>query len=196
MKRILIAVIAVFAITASHAQEQGKFRVGLDFGFVIVNGGGGVLFNLEPKFNIADNMNVGIRLGSSFAVRSITTDTDGDFAGLDISGSVSYMATYDYYFVLGGSFNPFVGAGIGYASLSSLSVDDDSDYDGQDTFKPDGKLGVMLRGGFEAARFRLTLEYNMIGKSTLYYTTGEHLGTVSNNYFGLGLGFYIGGGRW
>lgn len=50
-------------VTASQAQEQGKFRVGLEAGYTMPSGGGGVLFAVEPKTNIADNMNSWYTLG-------------------------------------------------------------------------------------------------------------------------------------
>lgn len=196
MKKLLIAFIAVFAITAAHAQEQGKFRGGMDFGFAAVSGGGGLLINVEPKYNLADNMNVGLRFGLALVAKNISTDGSGDISGANISASNSYMGTFDYYFVLGGSFNPFVGAGLGYVSLASVSVDGDSEY-GDGTFNPDGKFGFMVRGGFEASKFRFTLEYDLIGESKLnHHTTGEYVGSIKNNYFGVTAGFYIGGGRW
>ena len=197
MKKLLFALIAVFTLSAAHAQEQGKVRVGLDLGYAVVSGGGGVLFNLEPKYNIADNMNVGLRFGLAAVVKNISTDVYGDLSSASISASNSYMGTFDYYFVLGGAFNPFVGGGLGYVSLASVSIEGTTNYNSEtDEFTPDGKLGLMLRGGFEVSKFRLTLEYDMIGKSTLKDFEGNEFGSINNNYFGVTVGFYVGGGRW
>lgn len=196
MKNLLVAIIAVFAITVAHAQEQGKVRVGFDMGYAVVYGGGGLLINVEPKYNIAENMNVGVRFGLAAVFKNIITDGYGDVSSASISASSSYMGTFDYYFVMGGAFNPFAGAGIGYVGLASVAVDGTAEY-GDSSYTPDGKLGLMLRGGFEAAKFRFTLEYDMIGKTTLQdYQTGADYGSIKNNYFGIVVGFYVGGGRW
>lgn len=48
-----------------------KKKVGLDLGVAPTNGGGGVLFSLEPKYNIKDNINVGLRIGIAAIVRDI-----------------------------------------------------------------------------------------------------------------------------
>jgi type IV secretory pathway VirB10-like protein len=45
--------------------KQGAFRVGFDFGIAVPRGGAGILTAIEPRYNIADNMNVGLRIGSA-----------------------------------------------------------------------------------------------------------------------------------
>tara|TARA_B100000949_G_scaffold202641_1_gene191227 strand:- start:2118 stop:2567 length:450 start_codon:yes stop_codon:yes gene_type:complete len=49
-------------VTASQAQEQGKFRVGLEAGHIMPSFRGAICA-LEPKTNIADNMNSWYTLG-------------------------------------------------------------------------------------------------------------------------------------
>ena len=65
MKKLILFTIIVLAITSINAQEKGKFRAGLDFGYAFAEGGGGALFSLEPKYNLTDNSNVGLRIGYS-----------------------------------------------------------------------------------------------------------------------------------
>ncbi len=195
MKKLLVAVIAVFALSTAQAQEEGKVRVGLDMGYAAVSNGGGFLLNLEPKYNLADNMNVGLRLGVALVVKGIETDGGGELQSASVSGMSSYMGTFDYYFVLGGAFNPFVGAGAGFVSLASVSVDSETEFTGQN-IGSEGKVGFMLRGGFEASKFRMTLEYDLIGKTTLEDLNGDEYGSIKNNYFGVTVGFYVGGGKW
>lgn len=69
--RKIILLVAVLLFANGYSQEAGKFRVGLDFGFVPTGGGGGVLFSVEPKYNFADNMNVGLRIGLAGIARDI-----------------------------------------------------------------------------------------------------------------------------
>lgn len=55
IKKVLFLFVAILAIVNLQAQETGKIRVGVDLGYTIPSdGGGGVMFNFEPKYNIAD----------------------------------------------------------------------------------------------------------------------------------------------
>lgn len=40
------------------------------------------------------------------------------------------------------------------------------------------------------------VEYNIIPDSDLQDLDGNIIGTASNSYLGIHLGFYVGGGRW
>ena len=62
MKNILLITIMVLGITSLSAQEKGKVRVGLDLGYAFATGGGGALVSLEPKYNLTNNSNVGLRI--------------------------------------------------------------------------------------------------------------------------------------
>ena len=166
MRNITLSLLLVLGLTAMNGQEEGKFRVGLDLGYVSAHGGG-VLFHIEPKYNITDNSNIGLRLG-------VTTDT-----GIWGDSSASILGTYDYYFNSGNPvISPFLGAGLGLFAFDKTTL-----------FGPKisyEKFGGLIRGGVEIGKFRITLEYNIIPKSE--YT--------KNSYFGASIGFYVGGGKW
>ncbi|MFC5684592.1 hypothetical protein ACYE2N_06890 [Flavobacterium sp. MAHUQ-51] len=195
MKKIILTAIAAFALGNVYSQEQGKFRVGLDLGYTVPsNGGGGLLFSIEPKFNIKDNMNVGLRIGGAAMIRDI--ETEGETTSAKISANGSYVGTYDYYFNgSGSSFVPYLGGGVGYYSIANVEFDDiDSSSDA--TLDASGKMGGLIRGGFEWGKFRMGLEYNFVPKSDLQNMSGEKIASVSNTYLGIHLGFYLGGGKW
>jgi len=196
MKKLIFSALFVFAAILSQAQEEGKFRVGLNLGGAFPSGGFGVMGDLEAKYNLSDNMNVGIRFGSAALVKDIEQDGAGDPIEADVSAQGSYLGTFDYYFPLSGSFTPFVGAGAGIVSIAAVSIedgDDEEDFTGLDA---SSKFGGMLRGGFEAGKFRLTMEYNLVPKSTIEAVDGTELGEVGNGFFGVTIGFFVGGGRW
>jgi hypothetical protein len=74
MKKVLIFTMVGLLMTFSKvmAQEEGKFRVGMDMGLTIPSsGGGGFLIYLEPKYNIKDNMNIGLRVGVAAMARDL-----------------------------------------------------------------------------------------------------------------------------
>lgn len=194
MKKIILSVCIALFCVSGYAQKEGGFRVGLDLGVVPTNGGGGVMFSLEPKYNIKDNMNVGLRIGIAAIVRDI--NDSGSTTSAKVAANGSYVATYDYYFNgAGKSFVPYIGAGAGYYSIANVEFDDT---DNSDNVMVDatGKMGGLVRGGFEWGKFRMGLEYNLVPESTLQDINGNNQGTVANSYVGIHLGFYVGGGKW
>lgn len=194
MRKITLLGIALLVFGFANAQHKGGFRVGLDLGFVPANGGAGILFSLEPKYNIADNMNVGLRLGAAAIARDV--QESGLTTSAKIAANGSYVGTYDYYFHNSdGSFAPYVGAGFGYYSLVNVEVDDIENSDNI-VVETTGKTGGLVRAGFEWGKFRMGVEYNIIPDSDLQDLDGNIIGTASNSYLGIHLGFYVGGGRW
>ncbi len=196
MKKIILAAVAVFSFANGHAQKEGKFRVGLDLGYTVPsNGGGGILVSLEPKYNINDNMNVGLRIGAAAMIRDL--NTDGEYTTVKVSANGSYVGTYDYYFNNSGkSFVPYLGGGLGFYSIANVEFDDANSDSDDAALDATGKLGGLIRGGFEWGKFRMGLEYNLVPKSTLQNMYGAEVGTVTNSYLGIHLGFYVGGGKW
>ena len=173
MKKLLAITFVILGIMSIYGQEKGKFRVGLDLGYVFSQGEGGLLLSIEPKYNLTDNSNIGLRLGVAADISVVSAD-----------GSSSVLGTYDYYFNNeNSSFSPFLGAGLGLYFYERTSL-----------FGPNSsetKFGSLIRGGAELGKFRIALEYNILPKSD--YEAGE---SIKNSYFGASLGFYIGGGKW
>ncbi|MFH6971898.1 hypothetical protein DR871_011150 [Flavobacterium petrolei] len=194
MKKIILSACIAFFCVSSYAQKEGGFRVGLDLGVVPTNGGGGALFSLEPKYNIKDNMNVGLRIGIAAIVRDI--NDSGATTSAKVAANGSYVATYDYYFNgAGKSFVPYIGAGAGYYSIANVELDDTNNSNDVNV-DATGKMGGLVRGGFEWGKFRMGLEYNLVPESNLQDINGNNQGTVANSYLGIHLGFYVGGGKW
>ncbi|MBN7817126.1 outer membrane beta-barrel protein [Algoriphagus pacificus] len=200
MKKFL-AIISFFAIcNFSNAQHAGRFRMGMDVGPAIPKGGGiGALVNLEPKVNLKNNLNVGIRFGVAALAKDVTYyNINDDYEG-EISGNISVTGTMDYYFNNGGSnVAPYIGAGFGYFALSSIEINS-TDFDTPDNIgdlEADFKWAPMVRAGVELGKFRMGAEYNFVPTSNLQNASGEVIGEAINQYFGFTLGFYVGGGRW
>ena len=196
MRKLTVLILMLFAFNLATAQREGGFRVGLDLGIIPASGGVGVSFDIEPKYNIKENMSVGLRIGGAAIARDIKEIGSTTF--VTATGIASYIGTYDYYFPSGKSFVPFVGAGIGYASALSVRASDDESISGLD---PETGVGGVIRGGFEWGKFRMNVEYNFVPESRLYYTSFPGGGvipddTIINSYFAINFGFYIGGGKW
>lgn len=194
MKKIILLILILLAFTSGYSQKKGGFRVGLDIGFVPTGGGGGVMFSIEPKYNLTDNMNIGLRLGAAGMVKDIQEGSTTTTAKVSANGSLS--VTYDYYFhKSGSSFAPYIGAGLGYYSLANVEIDDSAS---SEVINPavTGEMGAFVRTGFEWGKFRMGVEYNLVPDSDIENLNGDKIGTVSNAYLGIHLGFFLGGGKW
>lgn len=198
-KAIFFLVLLSSAFTnRTIAQEEGKFRVGLDLGYTVpYAGGGGLLFYLEPKYNIRDNMNIGFRIGGAAMVRDIISYSNNNEIVGKMAVNASYVLTYDYYFKREGSnFAPFIGAGIGWMRFASIEFDSAIDAEDYGDLSANSAFAPVLRAGFEASKFRLSLDYNFVPRSDLVDTQGNIIGETSNSYLGIAVGFYVGGGKW
>ncbi len=188
MKKVLLLVaVLVAGIASANAQSENykafKVDVGALYGIPSGDGyTGGVGFYIEPKYNLNDNIALGLKM--EWAIMGAD-----DVEGMEVSISAigSYQATADYYF--GDSkVRPFVGLGAGIYSMGTAevsavgAVEDDMmsvDYGSKFGFAP--RVGVLM------GHFRLGLEYNVI--------TGIDSGLESKNYLALKVGFEIGGGK-
>lgn len=197
MKNLIILLIAILGSKFANSQKKDGFRVGLDLGYAIpASGGGGLIFTIEPKYNIADNMNVGLKIGAAALVKEINSN-NGIATKAKIGVVAFYTGTFDYYFHKSRSdFAPFVGGGISYNGLANVEVDNNNSGNPAPVLDVNTKFGGLLMGGFEYQHFRMALEYNYIPESNLQNNFGIPVGKISNSYFGINFGFYIGGGKW
>jgi len=198
-KSMIVLAFLIFGISGLvNAQEKGKFRVGLDLGYTVpMEGGGGMMFYLEPKYNIQDNMNIGLRIGAAAMLRDIVYYSNVDEGSAKVSANVSYVLTYDYYFKTEGSnFAPFVGGGLGWMRFASLEWETTADPEDFGFLATRSTIAPVIRAGFEASKFRLSLDYNFIPKSDLVNSQGNVIGETGNAYLGIAIGFYVGGGKW
>jgi len=184
--RKLTFVLAFFASCFfANAQETSfkPFKVDLASGYAIPSGSGskgGVLFAVEPKYALNDNITLGLRMEAAVTARAAVTE-DGEKVEGDVKASGSYLVTGDYYFNTN-KFRPFAGLGAGLYRLAAVSFDSDTE---EGEIGVDSKFGFAPRAGFEYGHFRTALEYNFAGKT----------GSINNHYIGIKMGFFIGGGR-
>lgn len=192
MKKITFGILFLFTVAIASAQTFKPFKVDLSTGYAIPSGKGakgGVLFALEPKYAVMDNLSVGLRFEAAVMARG-SSNASGDEIEVDVKASGSYLATADYYFTEN-TVRPFAGAGVGIFSLASASGDETTV--GVSAAK--SKFGGMLRAGTEIGHFRIGFEYNLVGNTDLKDETGATVGTSKNSYIGIKLGAVIGGGR-
>ena len=199
MKKILLIVFAFVCIQGAYAQQGGKFRFGMDLGIAAPQGGNGIgaVFNLEPKVNLTDNLNIGLRMGTAALAKNVTINNVFDEVEGEASGTVSFAGTFDYYFNKGNSsVAPFIGGGVGYYTMANVEVNANQTNVNYDDLTPSNAWGGLVRAGIELAKFRMAAEYNIIPDTDLQDAQGNVIGISNNKYFAFTLGFYVGGGKW
>lgn len=192
-KTTILTVLTIVLFTAkSFAQSKSytPFQANFTLGYAAASGKGtkgGAAIHFEPQYNLNDNLSVGLRLGAALTAK-FTLNAAGDEVGdASVAAVASYLATGNYYFQKepGASFRPFVGLGVGYANAAGASTSDASvDPNFAEDYVSKGGFAGMARAGFDVSHFRLNLEYCLNPKT----------GRINNNYFGVTLGFYLGGG--
>ena len=131
----------------------------------------GVLFVIEPKYAVMDELSVGLRMEGA-----VMANIDASGEKGSAKANYSYLATGDYYFS-NNKFRPFAGAGAGIFTFASVDLSQDI----PGSIPVSSKFGFMARGGFEYGHLRLGAEYNFVGNKM--------------GYLGLKIGAVIGGGR-
>lgn len=194
MKKIILIVFIIVCALSLNAQQQGKIRVGLNAGVGLPNAGLGLNGDIDIRYNIMDNFNAGVQLGLGGFIKDVVNE---DLQSATICAMTSALINGDYYFNKGTSrFAPFLGIGFGSFSIGNVQVLSTSTEQNPSSFSIESKLGGLLRGGFEAGHFRLSLEYNIIPNSSLTDLTNHIVGRTQNSFLNLKIGFYLGGGHW
>lgn len=193
MKKFLIVTIAIFTGAAAYAQQENDrifkpFKVDVSAGFALpLSGGngakGGLLFAIEPKYAVAEQISIGLRFEGAIMARAVI-DNGTEVIG-EAQGNGSYLLTGDYYFN-NNNFRPFLGAGVGLFNVAGAAVNSNDPLQEDDVYT-ENNFGGMIRGGFEAGHFRFGIEYNIAGKTSF---------SPNNDYLGFKLGVCFGGGRY
>ena len=186
MKKILTGVwIVVFMAVSLQGNAQSTifkpFKV--DVGIVAAvstddEAGSGGGFYIEPKYNVNDRINVGLRLESAF-LGSGSIRVGGTSVDIESASVAPILLTGDYYFHTE-RVRPYVGLGMGMYRRQERSISTDIGsvalgLESQTNF------GVAPRVGLNAGHFKLAVIYNF---------TGNHIA----DYLGINVGMEIGGG--
>jgi outer membrane protein X len=201
MKNFLaIFILSATISSSSQAQDGGDlkpFKIDLSMGYAIPGGEGakgGIIFAVEPKYAVIPNLAIGLRMEGAIIAKFSGYDEDGNAMNTKVKAAGSYLATGDYYFTNNFALRPFAGVGAGIFSLAGIELNSSSE-----NISGGSKFGGMVRGGVEAGHFRIGLEYNIVPKTTFegYDSDGNYVTglTSSNNYIGIKIGAFIGGGR-
>jgi len=179
--RALICFISLFISTFTFAQSN-------QFKSIEVEGnlGGhnskdqfGISYALEGRYNLSDNISVGIGLAPVALIDKGAIDTSGEEVVVEGGYQVkAYVLTGDYYHNLR-KIRMFAGLAIGLNNVRYAESDDEEYTD------LGNKMGISPRVGVELGWFRPSIKYNYLPK-----IDGKNLSNI-----GFTLGIVIGGGR-
>ena len=186
MKKLLFTIGLFAASTAVQAQSKmyKPVKVDLAVGYGFGNAKG-VVISLEPKYNIQDQLAIGLRMEGAVLAGLEAEDANGMPTEISISAIGSYLVTGEYYFS-NNSFRPLAGLGTGIYSMGSITASTSDDSIDEGAVDIGNRFGIAPRVGFEVGHFRMGLEYNLI--------TGQPEG-FNRNYFSTKIGFFFGGGK-
>ena len=184
MKKLLTLILFSGIMVSAFAQKETgtdnlkfkKFKTDVSFGYakpLVTSSGGGVLFAIEPKYAIIDQVSIGLRIEAA-----VTAKIDKAGNNSSAKANASYLFTSDYYFN-NHKFRPFGGAGLGI--YTTASVDKNTIITSSGTLPTASKFGFMARVGFEYGHLRLGVESNFLADKA--------------GYLGFKLGVCIGGGH-
>jgi len=179
--KIIFSFCFVLGFFPALAQEAGKLRVGVETGCLfpralskkLLFAGFGFCGTAEMKYNLADNMNVGLKAETAQLIKS-------SCCGVDL---LSFFATYDYYFHHAGKRHSyFIGAGLGYLFIEAW-----------ESYKSKySSPAFFIRSGFEFGKCRISLAYHINRNPR----ADKYSEIRKNDYLSLTVGFYLGGGKW
>ena len=193
MKNYLIAIAFIFVgATAANAQDYKPFKLGLGLGYTQpTDGGGGVLFDIEPAYRINDDIAVGLRIESA-AMAKVAGNSEAK-----VSASGSYTVNGQYY--LGDSkVRPYAGLGFGIYSIASADVSFTQGSEGM-SIGGGSKFGFYPRVGLDIGHFNINIDYNIVSTIKETYTfdgsTEPTEVEMKNSYIGFRIGAFIFGGK-
>ncbi|GAB3700240.1 hypothetical protein GCM10027592_27030 [Spirosoma flavus] len=201
MRKLLILITLLIAATV-QAQDYKPFKVNVSVGYANPSGLGvkaGVLFGIEPKYNIQPRIEVGLRLESALMIRGVEWDVNNHASTGVTSGLGSAVLTGNYLFGPFGdsNFRPFVGVGLGIfhiASGGSVPI-----YQNQTNadlpLTEYSTIGGLVRAGIKVGHFVVGIDFNAIPDHVYKLTNSPVEYTTKSSYTGFRLGFDLGGGR-
>lgn len=199
MKKVIIILLSVLTVLIADAQEKGKIRVGFNGALAIPQAGLGFTGDWDIRYNISNRVNAGIMFNGSLQTKDLISN-GGITSQLTLNGSTGILAHGDYYFNKPGSvFATFIGGGIGTIKVGNIQIasfEQSGEGFGRFAVSAENTSQGLIRGGFEAGHFRMTLNYYIIPESALYDLVNMTVGSTRNSYVSLSIGFYLGGGRW
>lgn len=182
------------------AQEKGRLKGSLEFG-PLLGPLLGFQISIEPKYNITDRSNIGLRIELPGLFGRDVNLTDNALGFDDENGNMQGVflpITYEYYLgKKGKSFQPYVGGGMGYFKMNgNVEVFAPGNIDNGIVASSKGTIGAITKLGFEWGKFRYGFAFTYVPETDLVTSNGETVGQVRDYYVHFNVGFTLFGGKW
>ena len=183
MRFVLITFMLLGLFKIAHSQDLKLIRVGGGIGYASPSGkggSGGLLYYIEPGYQLKDQILVGLRVE-----RCVTTRASKENIGVSIdrAGITSASLLAQYYFG-DEAFRPYAGWGVGLYFLEEVFAN------GELATGAESKVGFFPRVGFELVHFNFSIDYNIIPTSKFVDGSSS---VFNNSYFGFRIGATFGG---
>jgi outer membrane protein X len=200
-QKLFITLILFCFVAAVYAQEAGKIRGTGFIGIAAPPSGLGMSFNADLRYVVTDNANIGAMWGLAMMYRDFGYSFWGANASITMHFNRFFLVHGDYYFNDGSKmFAPFLGGGIGNFNVFNMNLyveaNQQPKYVQVSNPPEDRVIGGLIRGGFELGKFRVSLDYYLIPRSTMFNEDLLAIGKAGNSYLNMNLSFYLGGGKW
>lgn len=200
LNKKLLLIALFFGWFNLNAQVKNNMKLRIEPGFLILSESEnfGLFLNVEPTLKVLQHAYMGVRFGVTLNSQKFEIDNNSQFYinEEDDHAVISFVPTFDYYFNEN-NFRPYLGLGTGIFVLSDIDAFPIAANPSDDEYKihVDNQIGILIRGGFELGKLRFGLEYNYIHKADIAIPNSQIIGTVDSSYFGLSIGYTIGGGK-
>lgn len=194
--RILTAVVLIFACSTLMAQSKMYQPVRVDVTLSAPlpmggTGGYGIGGCIDAKYNLLDQLAVGLRIEGAAMMGGSIADTGKIDIG--VTAVTAYLVKGEYYFTKGSNVRPFGGLALGLYSFGSESVATSSTSAGV-AIQEGTLFGVAPQLGINLGAFRIDAMYHIImGESQVNFSYGATK-KITRNFLEIELGFGIGGG--
>lgn len=190
---------------AKSSKIEKPFKVNLGVGYASpVDKSGvnsfvkpGLVYSLEPQYELSRNLEVGVRLEQAFIKRSEALDGD-IYKDSKVKSMISAVATVNYVLPLKSGFRPYVGVGIGgYYTGESLQTNQVSGTSSVVSYPLPAavNLGGLGRVGVKYGILYVEGTYNLVSDLSVTNAANRLTLTAKNSYFSVKAGLTIGGSR-
>jgi hypothetical protein len=184
----LVTLSCLSSLVQSYAQNgevYRPFQVAMNSGIAFQATQTGVIFNINPSYTFHGLYKAGIQFEAVI---------------YDMTMTGSSVLTFDYYFIRSQHFRVTAGGGFGFYNNSVLNggCGGNMPPEMSEIQTSTGKMGGLIRLGFEWHHLCFGFAYHFVPTTSI--TTSENdLGTTTaiykNGYWGITLGFMLGGGK-
>ncbi len=187
-----------------NAQSQNYQPVRFDVGVSYVNtdehwGSWGIGAWIEPKFNLFDQLAVGLRFDGIAILGGMISDEPN----ITQKAGAAFLLKGDYFFS-NNTVRPFGALSLGMYTLGGQSIQASTSTTNASISQKAGKyIGIAPQIGLDISHFRVSIVYNIILGATLEVSQTVNTGgtsiqqssSISQNYLNFEIGGIFGGGK-